>query len=62
MNLGLKKPRKKPGDPKPYTQPRALKKASKAEPSSYLPEEKPVKAGKPRARRAGKAPSSSKLF
>ena len=65
MNLGLKKPRKKAADPKPYVQSRAMKKATKADAPSYLPDEKPAKAArvsKLRTRRAGKVSSSSKLF
>jgi hypothetical protein len=53
MNLGLKKPRKKPPEPKPYTPSRALKAASKADPGSYLPDE--GKAGK----KSPKAPQKS---
>ena len=53
MNLGLKKPRKKPAEPKPYTPSRELKAAMKGDPVSYLPPE--GKAGKPRAPKAVKA-------
>jgi len=59
MNLGLKKPRKKPAEPKPYAPSRELKAAMKADPVSYLPPE--GKGGKTRAPktakvRRGKAP------
>jgi hypothetical protein len=60
MNLGLKKPRKKPAEPKPYTPSRAMKAASKADPVSYLPPE--GKGGKPRAPRAAKSPKSKAPF
>lgn len=53
MNLGLKKPRKKPAEPKPYAPSRAMKAAMKGDPVSYLPPE--GKGGKPRARKS-KAP------
>ena len=59
MNLGLKKPRKKMAEPKPYTPSREQKAALKDKPASYLPPE--GKGGKPRAPkpakgRKGKAP------
>ena len=59
MNLGLKKPRKKPAEPKPYTPSREMKAATKDKPVSYLPPE--GKGGKPRAPKTpkggrGKAP------
>lgn len=37
MNLGLKKPRKKPAEPKPYTPSREMKRALVADTPSYLP-------------------------
>lgn len=60
MNLGLKKPRKKPAEPKPYTPSREAKAALKAKPVSYLPPE--GKAGKPRAPKAPKAPKGKAPF
>lgn len=38
MNRGMKKPRRKPGEPKPHTMSREMKRALEAKPSSYLPE------------------------
>lgn len=60
MNLGLKKPRKKPAEPKPYAPSRAMKAAMKADPVSYLPTE--GKAGKPRAPKSPKAPKGKAPF
>jgi hypothetical protein len=57
MNRGMKKPRKKPGEPKPYTPSRAMTQATKAGKStSYLPSDPLVGLGKPRARKS-KAPN-----
>jgi hypothetical protein len=60
MNLGLKKPRKKPAEPKPYTPSREQKAALKGNPVSYLPPE--GKGGKPRAPKAVKAPKGKAPF
>ena len=50
MNLGLKKPRKIPAQPKPVSEP----KVSSAEPSSYLPAQGLAKGGKVQAMQNGK--------
>lgn len=47
MNLGLKKPRKKPAEPKPYTPSREMKQALAMDTPSYLPD---GQVGKPRKR------------
>lgn len=60
MNLGLKKPRKTPPEPKPFVQSKAMKAAAKATPVSYLPPE--GKAGKPRAPKAKKGQKSKAPF
>ena len=60
MNLGLKKPRKKPAEPKPFTPSREQKAAMKSKPTSYLPPE--GKGGKPRAPKAAKAPKGKAPF
>ncbi len=61
MNKGLKKPRKQPVQPKPYTPSREAKKALQAtETTSYLPSDSLAGLGKPRARK-GKVLSSKLL-
>jgi len=60
MNLGLKKPRKKIAEPKPFTPSREQKAAMKDKPVSYLPPE--GKAGKLRAPKAPKAPKGKAPF
>ena len=60
MNRGLKKPRKKPAEPEPYTPSREQKAATKVKSVSYLPPE--GKGGKPRPPKAPKAPRSKAPF
>ena len=60
MNLGLKKPRKKPAEPKPYTPSRAMKAARKGDPVSYLPPE--GKGGKTPAPKTPKGRKSKSPF
>lgn len=65
MNLGLKKPRKKPAEPKPFKPSREQKAALKGQAPSYLPPDGAM-AGKPRAPKPPKGlkskATSSKLF
>ena len=57
MNKGLKKPRKKPKEPEPYTPPREKKQVqSQAATGSYIPGF--GAGGKPKRSRKGKTPSN----